>query len=168
MLPARKQKHMCACVRRWAWEWGARRVSGGEGESVRSAGGSAAVCFWRRSPRPAASLGGLPYNLRGPCPGKPPPALRDASLIRYPAFYCVGLCVRPAAETPGGQFIVLPRTRRSSPVAAPPKGEQRPERLAQSFAPLKSRRNFLNSGGSRFWWAVVCAKARAAAGASLL
>ena len=101
-------------------------------------------------------------------PASRPPALRDASLIRYPAFYCVGLCIRPAAETPGGQFTVLPRTRRSSPVAAPPKAEQRPERLAQSIAPLKRRRSFLNSGGSRFWWAVVCAKARAAAGASLL
>ncbi len=122
MLPARKQKHMCACVRRWAWEWGARRVSGGEGESVRSAGGSAAVCFWRRSPRPAASLGGLPYNLWGPCPGKPPPRTKGRRKSdSLPGILLCWTVHSPGRRSAGWAVYCLARDAAKLPGRRPPR-----------------------------------------------
>ncbi len=58
-------------VRRWVGGPTGAAISGWS--PVRSAGGSAAVCFWGRSPRPATPLDGLPCSLRGRRPSAPPP-----------------------------------------------------------------------------------------------
>ena len=121
-FPTREQKHMCACVRRWAWEWGARRVSGGEGESVRSAGGSAAVCFWRRSPRPVASLGGLPYNLWGPCPGKPPPRTKGRKSDSLPGILLCWTVHSPGRRNAGWAVYCLAQDAAKLPGRRPPEG----------------------------------------------